>query len=169
MKQASSIGRMRPPGRHFELPDDPHHDPYFRKGKHAAPSVCSGCHAVFQHGHWAWGTASAEAAQVLCPACMRIRDKQPGGYLSIGPGMSVTEHNELLSLLRHVEQRESADHAMERIMDVIGSGDTMLVTTTSPHLAQALAAAIERTFGGEAVYAFSTAEHLLRVRWQRDS
>lgn len=154
--------------RHLQLPDDPHHDAYFHIGKPAAPAVCMDCHAVFQHGHWAWAKPPAGAADVLCPACQRVREQQPGGYLTLDAALTARERDDMVRLLRNTEHRESVDHAMERIMEVTTGEDTMLVTTTSPHLAQTLATAVERAFGGQAAYSFSRNEHLLRVLWQRE-
>lgn len=53
-------------------------------------------------------------------------------------------------------------------MELTAGQGTMSVTTTSPHLAQTLAAAVERAFGGHAAYSFSRNERLLRVLWQRE-
>ncbi len=167
MKSSPTAAQAHRPGRHLQLPDDPHHDAYFSLGKHAAPSLCTDCHAVFQHGHWAWGKAPAGASATLCPACRRIREQQPGGYVTLEAALTARERDEMLRLLRHAEQRESIDHAMERIMDLTAQEGMLLVTTTSPHLAQTLGAAIERAFGGHAEYAFSRDEHLLRVHWRR--
>lgn len=168
MKASLSIAQAHRPGRRLQLPDDPHHDPYFYRGKQAAPSVCTDCQAVFQHGHWAWAEAPAGAADALCPACQRIREQQPGGYLSMAAALTAREQEELMHLLRNTGHRQSIDHAMERIMDIAAQQEGLLVTTTSPHLAQTLAAAVERAFGGRAEYAFSRGEHLLRVHWQRE-
>lgn len=167
MKTLSTPVPAHRPGRHLQLPDDPHHDAYFHQGKLAAPAVCKDCHAVFQHGHWAWGRAPHGAAEALCPACQRIREQQPGGYVTLEAALTAREQEELVRLLRNVEHRETIDHAMERIIDMTAAPGKLLVTTTSPHLAQTLAAAVERALGGQAEYAFSRDEHLLRVHWQR--
>lgn len=168
MKTSPLPAAVHRPGRHLELPDDPHHDAYFRHGKPAAPAVCKDCHAVFQRGHWAWGKPPAGAADVLCPACQRTREQQPGGYFTLDAALTANEQEEIVRLLRNTEHREAMDHAMERIMEISAGQGAMLVTTTSPHLAQTLAASVERAFGGHAAYAFSQGEHLLRVLWQRE-
>lgn len=168
MKTSSTPLPGHRPGRHLQLPDDPHHDAYFHQGKPAAPAVCQHCHAVFQHGHWAWGQAPHGAADALCPACQRIREQQPGGYVTLEAALTAREQDELVRLLRNVEHRETVDHAMERIIDMTAAPGKLLVTTTSPHLAQTLAAAVERAMGGQAEYAFSRDEHLLRVCWRRE-
>jgi hypothetical protein len=83
--------------------DDPRHDPYQPKGKYAEPAVCSDCHAVYQHGRWARGPAPEGAHGVLCPACHRIRDKQPAGYLTLSGILVEGDREELVRIARNVE------------------------------------------------------------------
>lgn len=146
------------------FPEDRRHRAVLRD---AAPAVCPGCHAVFQRGHWAWQPSPAGAAEMLCPACERIRTQQPAGYLLLDGALTRHEHDELVRLLRATEQRIGALHALERIMDIRHCRGQLQVTTTGAHLAQGLGAAVERRFGGRCETRFDQAWHVLRVRWLR--
>ena len=157
------------PGRHFELPDDPFHDPYHVRRKYASPSVCRGCHAVYRAGRWLWDSVPADAATTLCPACQRINDAEPGGYVTVSGRLTPREHDDMLRMVRELEEREQPEHPLQRLMDIQKADGEVCITTTSPHLAQAIGTAIEAAFGGETSYAFSPAEHRLRVRWERHS
>ena len=73
------------PGRHLEIFDGAVIDPYQQRGKYAEPTVCSDCGAVYQKGRWQWSSApvQAQAHNERCPACARIREDMPAGYLTI--------------------------------------------------------------------------------------
>ena len=58
------------------------HDTYRLPGKLTEPTVCTECGALFHKGRWTWGARPPGAAEILCPACMRIRDKYPKGRLT---------------------------------------------------------------------------------------
>lgn len=153
-----------PAPRPAPFPEDRRHHAMYRD---AAPAVCGSCHAVFQHGYWAWAPAPAGAAVVLCPACERVRGRQPAGYVVLDGALTRGERAALTPLLREIEQQECSAHALERIMDITGDTEQVQVTTTGAHLAQRLAVALERRFGGQATYSFNDQAHVLRVRWER--
>jgi hypothetical protein len=164
MKTTTVPGAARQPGRQVSFPEDRCHRAAYRD---AAPAVCTGCHALFQHGHWAWSPAPAEAREVLCPACERVRDQRPAAYLTLDGRLARHEHDEVMRLLRETEQRERAVHAMERIMDITHWPDQVHVSTTAAHLVQSLAQAITRRFGGRAAFSYDADQHVLRAHWKR--
>ena len=71
------------PARHDRLLEDERHDPYRDTGKLAEPTACPECSACYREGRWTWHAAPSDAAKALCPACRRIRDDYPGGYLTL--------------------------------------------------------------------------------------
>lgn len=156
------------PGRHLEIFDDTVHDPYHERGKPAEPAVCKDCGAVFHQGRWQWTAPAANAHQSQCPACKRIHEQNPAGYVSI-EGQFAPEHkDEVLSLVRNLESREKAEHPLQRIMAVTEeASDKLLITTTDVHLAQTIGQALERAYGGELVFHYNKDEYLLHMRWRR--
>jgi hypothetical protein len=142
-------------------------DSYKLRGKLPDPTFCPECGAVFHKGKWQWLPKPEAAHSETCPACHRIRDDFPAGYVTL-EGEFLAEHrDEIMSLMRHVEQREKAEHPLQRIMRTAEEGGALLVTTTDIHLARALGDAVEHAYQGELDFQYNTDENLLRVHWRR--
>jgi len=105
--------------------------------------------------------------EVICPACQRIRDCFPVGFVHLGGKYFAEHRDELTALLRHREEREKADHPLARIMAIEPEGEGVLVTTTDIHLARDLGEALHHACQGELEFHYNEAEKLLRVHWQR--
>lgn len=58
-------------------------DSYKAKGKLSEPTVCPDCGAVFRSGRWQWLPKPEHAHQATCPACHRVRDRFPAGYVTV--------------------------------------------------------------------------------------
>ena len=74
---------------------------------------------------------------------------------------------EVVQLMRHVERRASAEHPLQRIIDITRENGDMMVSTTDPHLARALGVAVHRAYRGKLQFHYNREENLLRVHWQR--
>lgn len=155
------------PLRRDELRDELVHDAYKTKKKLPEPTRCSECGALYHDGRWTWGPAPAGAHAALCPACQRIRDKFPAGYVHLKGDFAGALRDEIMHLARHREEREKADHALERIMAIQDVPDGILITTTDTHLARDIGEALEGAYKGELSYHYNKAENLLRVEWRR--
>lgn len=167
MKTAQTLPSTFHPGRHLQLSDEKIHDPYQPHEKLAEPAVCESCNAVYKQGRWQWATPDADAAKVRCPACQRIYDQQPGGYVTISGRLAREHRNEIVRLIRHVETREKAEHPLQRVMQMRAEDDKLLLETTDLHLARSIGEALERAYKGELRYHYNEAEHMLRVYWER--
>lgn len=143
------------------------HDPYHPRGKLAEPAVCSECGAVYHDGRWRWGQPPEEPHEVLCPACARIRDHQPAGYLFIDGPFFAEHREELMGLLSHQEARQKDGHPLQRIMAVEENGNQVTITTTDIHLARDLGTALHSAYQGELEFHYNLDEYLLRVHWNR--
>lgn len=80
-------------------------DAYKLKGKLRDPSVCSTCEAVYQDARWQWSPRPPSAEEVVCPACHRIADREPAGFLNIEGEFAPQHREELVQLLRQHEAR----------------------------------------------------------------
>jgi hypothetical protein len=69
------------------------HDTYKLQGKLNEPTVCTECGALFHKGRWTWFPKPAGADEIVCPACLRIRDKSPQGVLTLS-GPFLADHKE---------------------------------------------------------------------------
>jgi len=143
------------------------HDTYKSRSKPVEPAVCPDCGALFHEGRWQRLPAPARVHRELCPACHRIRDKFPAGYVVLDGEFLSGHRDEVLHLLRHVESRESAEHPLQRIMDISREDGSTVVTTTDPHLARALGEAVHRAYRGKLEFHYNPEQNLLRVHWAR--
>ena len=117
-RRATTPTPLTPPGStpryRDRIYDDPRHDPYQAKRKYDEPTVCTDCGAIFHRGHWQIGTAAAGAHRATCPACHRIHDKLPAGYLTL-EGLYFDEHrDEILGLVRNQAERDRPQHPLNR-------------------------------------------------------
>lgn len=155
--------------RRDKLIRDHRHDPYRETKKPADLTGCTECGACFREGRWTWRKAPAGAPSGICPACRRIRDDYPGGYLTL-KGDFVRRHaDEIRGLVQNVDEREKQQHPLHRVMVVSEHGDGLLVTTTDAHLALAIGKALHHAYQGELASRFSEDETLVRATWRRDS
>lgn len=151
------------PVRHDRLIQEHQHDPYAFRAKPREPAACPDCGAIFHDGRWRWGEPPAGAHPHLCPACHRVRDNYPAGIVLIGGDFSAPEQEEYLRLIRHEATAEAAEHAVERIMDIEEKDGTLVVTTTSVHLARRLGEALQRAHRGRLDVRYSDDERFVRI------
>lgn len=143
------------------------HDPYRAKAKPHGPAVCTDCGAVFRDGFWHWGARPDAARAQVCPACLRIRENQPAGYVRL-EGVFFQEHrSEILQLIHNTEERARSGHALERVMSSAHERDCTVVTTTDIHLARRIGEALYRAYRGRLEVNYSPDEYLVRVSWTR--
>jgi len=143
------------------------HDAYKAKGKLHEPSACSQCGAVFHHGRWQWVEAPADAHRTVCPACHRIHDDFPSGFVTLKGEFLNLHHDEIMQLVRNHEKHERAEHPLKRIMAVEEKAGKTLVTTTDIHLARGIGEALHHAYQGELEYHYNHEQNLLRVSWTR--
>jgi hypothetical protein len=155
------------PPRRDRLLKEERHDPYRAKSKLADPTGCPECGACFREGRWTWRAAPAEAPRETCPACRRIQDDYPGGYVTL-EGEFVRDHEEeILGLARNVEERERSEYPLQRLMGIAKQEGGLLITTTDAHLANAIATALRHAYQGELDSTWAKGESLLRATWRR--
>lgn len=155
------------PGRHLQILDEKAHDPYQAEEKLAEPAVCDTCGAAYQDSRWKWTTPSVDAVQARCPACRRIHDKQPAGYVTIDGDFARDHHDEIVNLIRNLEHREKAEHPLQRIMSFGVEDNKLQIETTDIHLARGIGDALVNAYTGDLKFHYSEAEHLLRLYWKR--
>ena len=162
----SRRGRLQPVGRD-RLLEELVHDSYKAEKKLPEPTRCPDCAAAYIKGRWTWGTAAAGARQIRCPACQRIHDKFPAGFVRLEGGFLRAHREEILNLIRHHEAREKAQHPLQRIMAIEEDAEGVTATTTDVHLARDIALALERAYKGELLFHYNKEDNLLRATWVR--
>ncbi len=146
------------------------HDPYEARGKPREPSACPTCHAVFHDGRWQWGHPAENAHDLVCPACQRVAEEMPAGILVLAGDFHLAHRVEILGLIRGVEERETKQHPLKRIMQVSECGDELQVTTCEASLARSIGDAIHHAYAGELDYHYpDDGGDVLRVHWERST
>lgn len=153
--------------RHDRLLQEWVHDTYKSKSKLPEPTVCPDCGAVFHKGRWTWTDAPGGAHRERCPACHRIRDNVPAGFLTLQGAFLITHQDELLHAVRNVERKENTEHPLKRIMGVEALEDGVVISFTDPHLARGAGEAVHHAYQGELDFSYQEGENLLRVVWRR--
>lgn len=142
-------------------------DAYKAKGKLTEPTVCSECNAVFHEGRWQWMTVPAFANREICPACHRIKDNAPAGYVTLDGPFFNDHREEIRRLIQHRAEHERNEHPLKRIIAIDIQENAMLVTTTETHLARGIGEAIHQAYLGKLKVSHVSGENLVRVHWTR--
>ena len=147
--------------------DDLRHDPYQARQKYAEPTVCADCGVVYHRGRWQRGESPADAKRAVCPACDRIRDRLPAGFVTLEGPFFAAHRDEVLRLIEHEAERESDTHPLARIMEIAPETERTVVTTTDIHLPQRIGEALRSAYQGELAVAYGKDEYSVRVDWRR--
>lgn len=146
-----------------------HHDRDQARQHLSGTAHCPGCGAYFSAGRWSWQReAGNPPASVTCPACRRIAEKDAAGKVILSGGFVQAHREEILSLVRHTEESEKQEHALERLIDIVEEDGKVAIGTTGHHLANRIGHALKAAYDGEVRYTYSANETHLDVDWQRD-
>jgi hypothetical protein len=151
-------------------------DSYLPRGASRNKSVCGGCRAVYMNRRWyAEGAVykaavnNGEMAQVICPACLKIRDNFPGGIVTLKGDYVLPHKADLMNLVRNEEDRARGLNPLERVIAIKENGfGSIVISTTNEKLAQRLGRAIKKAFHGDVAYHWSHDNKLVRVEWVRE-
>ncbi len=153
--------------RRNRLIKDRNHDCYRLRGKPRASAWCPICGVVFHGGRWQWSAKEADAHQEKCPACLRVQDRMPAGFLRL-EGPFFAEHaGEILNCVKNEAEKVNAQHALHRIIEVKHEEGRTLITTTDPHLARGLGEALHHSYKGELDFHYVEEDTVVRVSWRR--
>lgn len=104
----------------------------------------------------------------MCPACLRIRDRVPAGFLALSGAFLEKHHDEILNLLRNVVDAQQKEHPVKRIMDVVEEDASIVVTFTDIHLPRTVGEAIKRAYDGDLEIQYAEESGMSRVYWSRN-
>lgn len=143
-------------------------DAYRLDRKLADPTACPKCGATYRTGRWTWEKAPPDAPRTDCPACRRIADDYPGGWVTLKGAFFAEHRTEILARVVARETHEKAEHPLQRIIafDERGPAETV-VTTTDPHLARNIAEALKAAYKGTVALDYSPGENRVRATWER--
>lgn len=144
------------------------HDVYKQKGKFIEGTICTTCKVVYSKGRWVWNYEGEVSKKITCPACKRIKDSYPAGFIQLSGGFFTENQEEIINLVRNVEEQAKAEHPMQRIIRIRKTRTkSTLVETTSVHLARRIGDAISRAYKGEYAMQYADNYNRIRVQWER--
>ncbi len=153
--------------RRDRLVEEKRHDTYRESGKWPEPTVCTECQAVFAQGRWSWKVEPPNPNRVVCPACQRISDNYPAGWLVLTGDFLGKHRSEIINLIRNEEEKEKGEHALERIMNIEENQEQTTITTTGIHIARRIGEAIANAYQGELNFQYGEGEKTIRMSWNR--
>lgn len=149
-------------------------DPYISELKPDEVAVCPECRSVYAGQRWQLEShageykKNAKVREVLCPACRKIRDRVPGGVVTLS-GRFLHDHmDEIVHLINHENRRAMEINPLERIMDIEQTNGQLVVLTTNEKLAQRIGRVVHKAYSGDLEYKWSEDDKLVRVNWHRD-
>jgi NMD protein affecting ribosome stability and mRNA decay len=156
-------------GRHDRLIKEHVHDPYMTRSKPKEPTVCEDCGAVFHKGRWQWmSEAPAQAHRQRCPACQRIHDKIPAGFLTLSGSFFGEHRDEIMHLVHNKVEEQKTQHPMKRLMNVEEQeGGGVQIGFTDMHLPRGVGEAIEHAYEGDLDIQYTEEGGMVRVYWKR--
>ncbi|HSJ96007.1 MAG TPA: BCAM0308 family protein [Myxococcota bacterium] len=142
-------------------------DSYRADAKMPDPATCPECHAAYLKGRWTWREVPAGAARQTCPACRRIAERMPAGFLTLSGPFFADHRDEVLGLVTARAARAREEHPMQRLIGVAEVAGGVEVTTTDAILARTLATAVHKAYKGELEVRPTGDEKIARATWSR--
>lgn len=144
------------------------HDTYKHREKLPEGTICTICGVVYAKGRWVWQYEGETTKETTCPACQRIRDRYPAGFITLSGEFFQENQEEIINLARNLEEQHKQAHPMQRIMRIHKKDSkTTLIETTGVHLARRIGDAISRAYQGEYSFQYADNYNRIRVEWQR--
>jgi hypothetical protein len=132
------------------------------------PAICNKCSAVYTNGRWTWKTSEQATTKTTCPACRRIGDNYPAGYIEIKGNFFLNHSIDILNLVNNVQRLEKTERPLERIISITESKDKTIITTTGIHIARRIGEALSHAYQGNFNFQYADGEKSIRVFWERE-
>lgn len=142
-------------------------DTYRVEAKLNEPTVCKVCKAVFHDGRWQWISPPVFSQPVVCPACQRIKDNLPAGYVTLQGAIFRAHEHEIIRLIKHHTEHQRSEHPLKRIIEIVDKDDRVEITTTDTHLARGIGEVVHHAYQGKLELDHVPGENLVRVHWSR--
>jgi ribosome-associated translation inhibitor RaiA len=133
-------------------------------------SMCERCGNVYRDKRWVAGTSGERRwpvgfAWTVCPACRQSRAQEYFGRLVIRGPRALREMDALRRRIENIATRARFTQPQRRVISIERRGNAIEVLTTSQKLAHRITAELVQAFGGEAKFAWSADDGLLRATW----
>jgi len=109
-----------------------------------------------------------QAQLALCPACHRIHDKMPAGFLNLAGDFFKQHRDEIIQLVHHTVSEQQSEHPLKRIMAIEDEDNGgVAITFTDMHLPHGVGQAIRHAYKGDLKIQFPRDTDVIRARWVR--
>jgi hypothetical protein len=150
----------------MDIPEAAVKDTYRSRQKLLDPTLCPRCHAVYHKGRWQWREQWPYGVhQEICPACCRIQDDFPAGWLILKGDFVHAHRIEVIAIARRQQHAENDTRPLNRIIKIIDTPGGMLITTTDIHLPRRIGSALRRAHGGALETHYDPDAYAVRVVW----
>jgi NMD protein affecting ribosome stability and mRNA decay len=153
--------------RNDKLIQDKRKDVYLKTNSQKTHMVCSNCGAIFSNGRWTWKELINNLKETTCPACKRISDNYPAGFVEIKGSFYSGHEKEISNLILNTEKMEKKERPLERIMMFKPGKSKATLTTTGIHIARRIGEALSRSYQGNFSFQYLDGEKSIRVFWER--
>jgi hypothetical protein len=142
------------------------------------PRVCEHCGNAYVKGRWIARRdepvramslrALASPEMTLCPACRMETLDQFGGEVRISGAFYAEHRPEVVRLVQNEAKRAAVDNPLARILLIKErTPASLIVRTTTEHLAKRLGQALKKAFDGDVHYGFAHENKFAHVTWSR--
>ena len=153
--------------RNDRLIKEKRHDVYQLEEKLPEQTRCPDCGVEIKNGLWAWPKPPEKFDEVCCPACRRIAENAPAGFIEIRGSFFKENRSEILNMIMNIEKAEKSGHPLERVIEIIDKHDHVLITTTGIHIARRIGEALSRSYNGDFSFKYADGEQIIRLYWTR--
>jgi len=129
-------------------------------------AACSECGILFVAKGGVQNSLQDAQEGVVCPACTRIANRYPAGYVEAKGAFLKKLLDEVLQLIRETAVQASKKYPMERIMEVVHDDEGIIITTTGIIIARKIGEALSRAYKGNLRMQSADDEEFIRVFWE---
>lgn len=149
-------------------------DSYIPKEGMKEVAKCTECKALYWNKRWYPDENESMQLrldmvknEVLCPACQRIRDKNPAGVVTMTGEYLDKHESDILNAISNIEETARMKNPLSRIMETKQEEGTITILTTDSKLAQKIGRSIYKSHSGKLEYQWSREDSFVRVNWSR--
>lgn len=153
------------------------HTQHFKKTKKGKILICKNCRVISLNKRWLRDEKiyqktiqdkTGSFALVLCPGCLKIKEKKIDGYVELKGSFLTSHQKEILNLVKNVAQKADEDNPVNKILTIEEKKDSLSIATTSWWLAERIGKEVKKAFKGELLIQPAPRSSFVRVFWERN-
>ena len=134
------------------------------------PTMCERCGAVYRRKTWRAGertrrTSVVGVAWTVCPACTQVADSEYFGRVRTARPLDPAQEEAVRRRVRNVERRAGHTQPERRTVRIERTRSGFEILTTSQKLAHRIARELQKAFGGQTQFTWTTPEGSLDAVW----